>query len=117
MHCMKCGKEIADDQVFCEACLEVMAKYPVKPDTPVQIYKRPVRTEKKYARQLTAKEVIQKQARRIRILTWITVILFVAFCLTAVLALKFHSNSNSAPLSAPEQHIPLGQNYIAIEEP
>ena len=88
MHCMKCGNEIPDGQVFCEDCLNVMAKYPVKPDTPVQIPKRPARTEKKHSRQISQKEVIRKQAKKIRRLTWIAALLFILLALVAGLYLQ-----------------------------
>ena len=29
MNCMKCGREISDDNVFCTDCLLEMEKYPV----------------------------------------------------------------------------------------
>ncbi len=35
MNCMKCGREISPELVFCEECLAEMENYPVKPDTPV----------------------------------------------------------------------------------
>lgn len=41
MNCMKCGKEIHEPQVFCDACLASMNAYPVKPDAHVQIPVRP----------------------------------------------------------------------------
>ena len=37
MNCLKCGTEIAEDQVFCADCLAVMAKYPVKPNVAIQL--------------------------------------------------------------------------------
>ena len=40
MQCMKCGMEVPEGQVFCNGCLEVMDKYPVKPGTPVHIRPR-----------------------------------------------------------------------------
>ncbi len=40
MYCLKCGRETADSQVFCDGCLETMEKYPVRPDTPVQLPRR-----------------------------------------------------------------------------
>lgn len=33
MHCMKCGRDIGEGQAFCPACLEDMAKHPVRPGT------------------------------------------------------------------------------------
>ena len=35
MNCMKCGREIPEDQGFCPVCLEEMERYPVTPGTVV----------------------------------------------------------------------------------
>ena len=35
MTCLKCGREIVAEQVFCDSCLAIMEKTPVKPGTPV----------------------------------------------------------------------------------
>ncbi len=35
MICLKCGRSIAEDQVFCGDCLAKMDESPVKPGTPV----------------------------------------------------------------------------------
>ena len=35
MTCLKCGRNIADEQVFCDGCLAIMEESPVKPGTPV----------------------------------------------------------------------------------
>ena len=35
MACLKCGREIAAEQVFCDGCLAIMEESPVKPGTPV----------------------------------------------------------------------------------
>ena len=40
MNCMKCGKEILEQQVFCDHCLQVMEAYPVKPDAAIQLPNR-----------------------------------------------------------------------------
>lgn len=37
MHCMKCGREIQEPQVFCPDCLTHMAENPVKPGTAVKL--------------------------------------------------------------------------------
>lgn len=47
MYCIKCGKETENEKMFCGHCLEVMEDYPVKPNTPVQLPKRPQQTEQK----------------------------------------------------------------------
>ena len=33
MHCMKCGRDIKEDQAFCPECLEAMERHPVRPGT------------------------------------------------------------------------------------
>lgn len=35
MACLKCGRDIAAGQVFCDSCLAIMDENPVKPGTPV----------------------------------------------------------------------------------
>ena len=84
MQCMKCGLEIPDTQVFCDGCLEMMDKYPVKPGTPVNILPRKPaeKTQRKIvlsSRELYLRE--RKANRRLRI-----VVLALALTLTAVVA-------------------------------
>ena len=40
MHCIKCGRDIEEGQVFCADCLEVMGRYPVKPGIAIQLPNR-----------------------------------------------------------------------------
>ncbi len=35
MACLKCGREVAGEQVFCDSCQLLMDENPVKPGTPV----------------------------------------------------------------------------------
>ena len=37
MQCMKCGRDLDPGEVFCRECRDVMARYPVKPGTVVQL--------------------------------------------------------------------------------
>lgn len=37
MVCLKCGRDVAGEQVFCDSCLRIMDERPVKPGTPVQL--------------------------------------------------------------------------------
>ena len=39
--CMKCGKKLGASQVFCDECLKMMEKRPVKPGTVVKLPNRP----------------------------------------------------------------------------
>jgi len=47
MNCIKCGREIEEDQVFCESCLTEMEDYPVKPGTAIHIPSRTYEDEPK----------------------------------------------------------------------
>ena len=40
MYCLKCGRDTEAKQVFCEACLDGMSQYPVKPGTAVTLPNR-----------------------------------------------------------------------------
>ena len=46
MQCMKCGREIDGEQVFCDNCLSIMEKYPIKPSTHIHLPKRELPTVK-----------------------------------------------------------------------
>lgn len=84
MNCVKCGRETAEEQVFCEACLSEMENYPVKPGTAIHIpVQRPQEeTKKQQPRKrlpLTPSEQIirlRKKVRRLRVI----VILLLLLC-------------------------------------
>lgn len=85
MSCMKCGRDIEEGQVFCNDCLEVMAKYPVKPGIAIQLPKRkdhsPVRkTAAKRKQPPTPEEQIRKLKKRIRglVLLWLVTLALLA---------------------------------------
>ena len=85
MACMKCGKDCEESQVFCQECLAVMERYPVKPGTTVQLPKRAPRSEKKVLRTTPLKEVVQQQRATIRRMRLALAILFLALCLVSAL--------------------------------
>ena len=76
MNCVKCGREIEENQVFCQSCLEEMEQYPVKPGTAVHIPSRKTEEEFKKVHHkkrpiLTPSEQIaklRKKVLRLRIL-------------------------------------------------
>lgn len=108
MNCMKCGREISADSVFCDDCLAVMEKYPVKKDTPVQFPKRDVEeAAKKAARRRTAtpEEMIARMRVVIRRQSLLLVLLAAAL---AVFAWLYFTNPqiNNKPTDNP-----IGQNY------
>lgn len=78
MYCMKCGKEIDDQQVFCDDCLAVMAQYPVKPDVAVHLPKRNTNYERSARKkELTPEQLQQHQTSLIRWL-FLTVLILAA---------------------------------------
>jgi len=86
MFCMKCGRETAADQVFCDGCLQVMKQYPVKPGTAVQLPKR-VEAKQPSPRKklLSSKEQLRLLRRKNKRLRRAVAILAVAFCLVSAM--------------------------------
>ena len=83
MHCIKCGKETAGSDVFCQECLLVMQTQPVKPGTAVHIPVRPA-SKKPVSRKktLSPEEQVVKLRKQLRKLFWACVALILALCLT-----------------------------------
>ena len=110
MNCMKCGAELRDSGVFCEACLADMEKYPVQPNITVQIPRRPLTApvKKKAARQRYVKPEDQiRHLKRVR--NGLCVLLaaaLLAFAACAVMVLH---------LLDQEEAPSIGQNYDTVE--
>lgn len=109
MLCMKCGREIDAEQVFCPECLADMEKYPVKPGTVVTIPRRPASNQsKKQANHrrhpaIPPEEQIKKLKKRVTALT-----LALALTLAAVVGLC--ARMVSQYLEDGDKLLP-GQNY------
>ena len=110
MNCMKCGREIDGDQVFCPKCLESMAQHPVKPDVVIKLPQRketPVKKSVPRKKPRTPEEQIRMLTRRNRLLTAIlcfllaTSLLFLSLCIDYVRQLDVQKL--------------LGQNYSTVE--
>ena len=107
VNCMKCGRENAADQAFCEDCLAEMERYPVRPNTVVQIPKRPAPTKKSHQRHISPEEQIaalRKRCRRLMtglVVAWLIIAALAATVGIAVYELDF-------------QRL-LGQNYSTVE--
>lgn len=87
MQCMKCGVEVPEGQVFCDGCLEVMDKYPVKPGTPVNILPRKPaeKTQRKIV--LSSRELYLRERRANRRLKILVLVLSLALTVLAVFML------------------------------
>ena len=86
MSCMKCGKEVSEDQVFCPECLAEMERYPVKPGTPVLLPHRapitPQRKRRNAKRPRKPEEQVVSLRRAVRLLS-------VVLCLVLAIAIVY----------------------------
>lgn len=92
MHCLKCGRETAGSHVFCDGCLDIMQKHPVKPDAAVQLPRRaflPDRPPVQKKRPPTPEELLIQVRRENRKLKRWVVLLCLAIILGAGLVLLY----------------------------
>lgn len=111
MNCMKCGREISEEQAFCEICLTEMEQHPVKPGTvillPSQIKTPPKKTNQKKKPAVPPEEqvpLLKKKVWRLRFLAM--------FLILIIGALAFVTSRVITELDI--QRL-LGQNYSTIE--
>ena len=109
MYCMKCGKEVGENRVFCDACLEVMSHYPVRQGTAVHLPAISHATEKKAApktRQPTAEERLALLRVETR---WLSVAMISSMLILSVtVTLLIHSES------VPSATKDIGKNYNTV---
>ena len=108
MNCIKCGRELRDEQVFCYECQEGMENYPVKPGTPVQLPVRSLLPETKpktpKGRNSLSPEIrLRRMRTTVRLLILALVVSLLAFLLTSFLALRL--------LDERDKQSRIGQNY------
>ncbi len=110
MNCLKCGQETVDEKVFCEKCLKVMEKYPVRPGAVVMLPRRrePSGMKKTPKRHVpTLEEQVKVLRKRVIILTVVLI-----FCLAAI-ALMINPTLHYAL----DEHVEIGQNYSTVVSP
>lgn len=115
MKCMRCARETAPQQVFCNACLEDMARYPVRSDTPIYLPVRkpkeaPRKKSRLFRRERTAEEMVMILRKRVKVLTALTVIL--VMMLSAAMAGVWLAKKQGADLSIPN----IGQNFKTVTD-
>ena len=115
MKCMRCARETAPQQVFCNACLDDMSRYPVRSDTPIYLPVRkagdtPKRPARRFRRERTAEEIVLILRKRVRVLTALVVILvmMLAAAVTGVWLAKRQGGGFSIP--------DIGQNFQSITD-
>lgn len=107
MNCIKCGKEVTDDGVFCVDCLLEMKKYPVDPGTVVLLPRRREASiqKKQVKRHAPApEEQIASLRKKVLILT-----LLLMACITAIV-LMFEPTMHYVR----DEHFEIGQNYSSV---
>ena len=113
VNCMKCGRELKDQQVFCDECLKDMERYPVKPGTPIQLPQRPAepaaRKRSGKRKNLKPEEQLPRLQSSIRWLTLALVVALIGFILSAGLVLLL--------LEERDNQVPIGQNYRTESAP
>ena len=112
---MRCARETAPQQVFCNACLEDMARHPVRSDTPIYLPVRkpkeaPRKKSRRFRRERTAEEMVMILRKRVKVLTAITVIL--VMMLSAATAGVWLAKKQGADLSIPN----IGQNFKTVTD-
>lgn len=109
MYCMKCGKEIAENRVFCDDCLEVMSQYPVRPGTAIHLPNNAPSAEKKATpkkRQPTTEEYLARFRKATR---WLSIAL-VSTLLVLSVTIALLVNSGNAPSNSKD----IGKNYNTV---
>lgn len=112
MNCMKCGRETAEEQVFCAGCLEEMERYPVKPGTVVHIPSRAetVEVHKTPRRKKPVLPVSEQMTRLWKKLLWTRVALAVMLILFGILCFAV----GRVMIEWDTREV-IGQNYTAVD--
>ena len=86
MYCLKCGKEVQDDQVFCEECLAGMEQEPIPISAPVVIPAQPIQKNPAFRRPvINPEEELKRLQKCNQNLILVMVLLFTLVLLMAVL--------------------------------
>ena len=116
MNCMKCGRETAEDQVFCELCLDDMERHPVKPGTVVHIPSRAAEDEvRKMPRRKKPVVPLSEQIVRLRKrLIWARIAVAALLILCGILS--FAISRIMIEWSADtDVGVTVGQNYSTVD--
>ena len=108
MNCLKCGRELDTEQVFCNDCLLEMEKYPVKPGTVVQLPRRREAPApgKSFKKRISPEEQIKSLRFRVRLLTILLIVVSTLLILLSYPAIKEILDEDYLP----------GQNYTSFSQ-
>ena len=106
MYCMKCGREVEGEQVFCPECLELMEQEPIAIRTSVKIPRQPLKNNRPRRPVVYLEEEVRRLERsndRMRI--WILLLAMSTILLTLAI---YHQDVADVVEN-------LGQNYSIVE--
>lgn len=111
MNCMKCGRETAEDQIFCDLCLEEMERYPVRPGTVILLPRRrteaaPRKPVSRRKQTLSPEEQIRTLKKLSRRLAAAVIVLLALLAATSYFAVLHLLEGDSTFLP--------GQNYSSV---
>ena len=113
MNCMKCGREIEEDQAFCPYCLVDMESYPVKPGTVILLPNQQVQTTApkktviQHKPQLPPEEQLPVLKRKLWALRALSVLLILLLTVLGYITSRIITELDIQRL--------LGQNYSTVE--
>lgn len=97
MSCLRCGKGTGEKQTFCDECLALMEKHPVKPGIAVHLPRRNLAAQEKRAsvrhREPTPAEQLAHLRKTVRWLLGMIAVLSVLLLLTAGMLLQVMDNT------------------------
>ena len=106
MYCMKCGREVEGEQVFCPECLEQMGQEPVSITSSVKIPRQPPRNSKSHRPTIHLEEEVKRLERSNgRLRAWVVLLATASVLLSMAM---YHKQV----VKAVED---LGKNYSIVE--
>ena len=107
MQCLRCGREIENDHVFCFLCESIMVKHPVKPNTVVTIPERTARVRNTPARkpQRTEEDTDHLHRTIMQLRLWVCMLMAALMLCVGVLTWQELTR---------EEKPAIGQNYTSI---
>lgn len=109
MQCLKCGKDVSSNPTFCDACLEEMALYPVKPGTPVRIPKREPPVKLTSLREQSPAEQLARTRRALQRMYVLSAILALLLSITGIMLIR------TLDRTVQPQGPAKGQNYTTTQ--
>ena len=107
MHCLKCGKERQEGQVFCDGCLKDMMEEPIDINAPVLLPQQPVKPPQNHRRPVINPEEELKRLQKFNqnlIMALVLLLTLVILLGVLVYEKEFWNVVDN-----------LGQNYSVIE--